>query len=105
MGNILRNGLSRVHENVFTLLLARRHYLYIRNLYDPVVNKIKPRCLKVKDNKGLGDIQFHYKILIVQKHRHDEHQHLGIVRLHRGLYNAGTAGVGKGYGHLVAVHV
>ena len=83
-----RNRLLWIHKQVGALLSTIRIYLDIRDLNDTVINKVKPRCLEVEDNQGLCKIQFHdvslsdYSImfiellteLVVQQHRHDEHQ-------------------------------
>ncbi len=51
--HLSRYWLAGVHQLVAPLLCSVGHNLYIRNLYNPVVYKVKPRCFQVEHNKGL----------------------------------------------------
>ena len=51
--HIWRYGLTRVHIEVVAFFFAVHIYLNIRNLYDSVFYKIKPRRLQIEDYQGL----------------------------------------------------
>ena len=57
--NNLRNLHTGIDEQVLANFRSVEVNLNIRYLDDPVLYKIKPRCLQVEDNEGLSKIQFH----------------------------------------------